>query len=903
MKQATTWGSICEMCPCAAKPICPPPVICPPRICPPPVICPPQICPPCPPRICPPPVICPPQICPPCPPQICPPCPKPQPPPPPPPPPVLPSLPPTSFKPMITCCRTCICYIRRKRDSLNDYDRIHDINPVCNNDQLMMIMKKKIRTNVTESTIAIKKAADSMLQAEFNVFCAINDLTHVAHAEHFCQYKKDNNLINLSIKNRFKKQNNKVFVKGHRIKFEKSVKKNKTIKYLLKVIVSSLKNRLKKQNNKRTSSIICSSLYRAHKYIGNEEMNRSTKTKISFTRINKKWRLGHTGKKYNKVRFSRNIAKKFIGVCNIIRLKKSVSRSVRPFENQKSTSFNVFQLLVPKEKVEIVVDDTQAEEMNSETAQEVQLFNVRKSNADSKTDGEKDTADLDVILLTNEECSSSRQENLNKDEPEIVILDDSAPSKSDLNTSDEIICLQDLKMVNEVPTFSVTPKQKTVKELPRETRTYGTRRGRQSRAYCEDLRKFPSIRNPVSSSSSSIHAKNMPEFVDLLTQGTLLICKKWLRRWDIVQSGVIGGNPLRICSYNVLCQQTAYKTPELYIHLTKPGRAYELTWENRWRLLTREFSMIGADIFCLQEVQYDHYDQFFRPYFEAAGFFGKYKKRTNNLLDGCAIFYKSHLQLLHYRYIEYFLNIDSVLNRDNVGQLIRLKDMRSGREFCVVNTHLLFNKRRGDVKLAQLAILLANIDQECGPESGQECPYILCGDFNFHPYSPIYNFIMNGEICFTNLRRGDISGQGNAGGPFVSVNLLPEDVKIARNCRFNYLKNRTMLLPSLNCWSHPLCFNSVYQNMNGETRPMISTYHSIEAVNPDFIFYSVKSKRVQQSMLPHSVPAMNVSEREIRLIRRLSLPDMNELAGTLGPWPNSTTPSDHIPLIADFVLQ
>ncbi|MCP9257075.1 hypothetical protein DINM_000314 [Dirofilaria immitis] len=728
MKQATTWGSICEMCPCAAKPICPPPVICPPRICPPPVICPPQICPPCPPRICPPPVICPPQICPPCPPQICPPCPKPQPPPPPPPPPVLPSLPPTSFKPMITCCRTCICYIRRKRDSLNDYDRIHDINPVCNNDQLMMIMKKKIRTNVTESTIAIKKAADSMLQAEFNVFCAINDLTHVAHAEHF----------------------------------------------------------------------------------------------------------------------------------------------------------------LPKEKVEIVVDDTQAEEMNSETAQEVQLFNVRKSNADSKTDGEKDTADLDVILLTNEECSSSRQENLNKDEPEIVILDDSAPSKSDLNTSDEIICLQDLKMVNEVPTFSVTPKQKTVKELPRETRTYGTRRGRQSRAYCEDLRKFPSIRNPVSSSSSSIHAKNMPEFVDLLTQGTLLICKKWLRRWDIVQSGVIGGNPLRICSYNVLCQQTAYKTPELYIHLTKPGRAYELTWENRWRLLTREFSMIGADIFVFKKF---------------TGFFGKYKKRTNNLLDGCAIFYKSHLQLLHYRYIEYFLNIDSVLNRDNVGQLIRLKDMRSGREFCVVNTHLLFNKRRGDVKLAQLAILLANIDQECGPESGQECPYILCGDFNFHPYSPIYNFIMNGEICFTNLRRGDISGQGNAGGPFVSVNLLPEDVKIARNCRFNYLKNRTMLLPSLNCWSHPLCFNSVYQNMNGETRPMISTYHSIEAVNPDFIFYSVKSKRVQQSMLPHSVPAMNVSEREIRLIRRLSLPDMNELAGTLGPWPNSTTPSDHIPLIADFVLQ
>lgn len=48
---------------------------------------------------------------------------------------------------------------------------------------------------------------------------------------------------------------------------------------------------------------------------------------------------------------------------------------------------------------------------------------------------------------------------------------------------------------------------------------------------------------------------------------------------------------------------------------------------------------------------------------------------------------------------------------------------------------------------------------------------------------------MNGEICFTNLRRGDISGQGCDGGPFVSVNLLPEDLGIGRNCRFKKLKS------------------------------------------------------------------------------------------------------------------
>nr|CRZ21662.1 BMA-ANGL-1 [Brugia malayi] len=579
---------------------------------------------------------------------------------------------------------------------------------------------------------------------------------------------------------------------------------------------------------------------------------------------------------------------------SIVRSRKSTSQSPQVFQNHKST-FNVFQLLVPKEKIEIVVDDTSVE-VNCDT-------DVQKLNGD-KANETQDAIDSDVILLTDEEESlSGSQRNLSDVKPEIVLLNES--SSSDLGISDEIICLEDMNLVHEAGLSPPTLPQKTMKEQQDETgrsTICEIYREKQTGSYLTNNQSFPWAHSLLPS-TSSYRPTNMPEFVDLLTQGTLSICKKWLRRWDVVQSGVIDGNPLRICSYNVLCQQTAYKTPELYIHLAKPGRAYELTWENRWRLLTREFSMIAADIFCLQEVQYDHYDYFFKPYFEAAGLLGKYKKRTHSLIDGCAIFYKSHFQLLNYQHIEYYVSSDSVLDRDNIGQLVRLKDMRSGREFCIANTHLLFNKRRGDVKLAQLAVLLANIDKECGPESGQECPYIVCGDFNIQPYSPLYNFIMSGEICFTNLRRGDISGQGSPGGPFVSVNLLPEDVKIARNCRFKYLKNRAMLLPSINCWSHPLSFNSVYHHVNTEGGPVVSTYHSVEAVNPDFIFYSVKSNGMKQAMFPSFNQEINVSEREIRLIRRLSLPNMNQLAGTLGPWPNSSTPSDHIPLIADFVLQ
>ncbi|VIO99489.1 Uncharacterized protein BM_BM1062 [Brugia malayi] len=144
IKQATTWRSLPAPSSCDSSIICPPPVICPPRICPP---CPPSFPPP---------------------------------------------ISPPSYKPVSVCCQTCVCSVRRKRDSSSGNNTMYEINPICNNDQLMVIMKKKIRTNATESTFAIKKAADSMLGAEFNVFCAMNDLTHVAYAENFCQHKKGN---------------------------------------------------------------------------------------------------------------------------------------------------------------------------------------------------------------------------------------------------------------------------------------------------------------------------------------------------------------------------------------------------------------------------------------------------------------------------------------------------------------------------------------------------------------------------------------------------------------------------------------------------------------------------------------------------------------------------------------
>lgn len=73
---------------------------------------------------------------------------------------------------------------------------------------------------------------------------------------------------------------------------------------------------------------------------------------------------------------------------------------------------------------------------------------------------------------------------------------------------------------------------------------------------------------------------------------------------------------------------------------------------------------------------------------------------------------------------------------------------------CVANTHLLYNPRRGDIKLAQLAILLAEISRLSRLPDGSTNPVVLCGDFNSTPWSPLYSFLTRGCLEYGGLQMG-----------------------------------------------------------------------------------------------------------------------------------------------------
>lgn len=138
------------------------------------------------------------------------------------------------------------------------------------------------------------------------------------------------------------------------------------------------------------------------------------------------------------------------------------------------------------------------------------------------------------------------------------------------------------------------------------------------------------------------------------------------------------------------------------------------------------------------------------------GFACFYKRRTGRKTDGCAVCFKdSRFQLISVSPIEYFRPGLDVLNRDNVGLVLLLQpllpecmDLKAVSPLCVANTHVLFNPRRGDIKLAQMALLLAEIDKIAKTPEGSYYPVILCGDLNSVPDSPLYKFIRNGQLSY-----------------------------------------------------------------------------------------------------------------------------------------------------------
>ncbi|KAM4540243.1 protein angel homolog 1 [Fundulus diaphanus] len=445
------------------------------------------------------------------------------------------------------------------------------------------------------------------------------------------------------------------------------------------------------------------------------------------------------------------------------------------------------------------------------------------------------------------------------------------------------------------------------------------------------------------------------------------------RMWeeaDAASESVLTASPLEkasvdftVMSYNILAQDLLESNQHLYAHCPLEV----LQWSYRCSLLLNEIEKWAPDVLCLQEVQENHYHEHLYPALSQMGYTCVYQRRTGTKTDGCAVCYQSaRFTAAAASRLEFFRPETKLLDRHNVGIVLLLRPLvaggaevrEAGPPLCVANTHLLFNPRRGDVKLAQLAIMLAEIDatiKSCKAR-GEHCNVVFCGDFNSIPHMPLYQLITTGELYYQGLPTWMVSGQEDLSYKTsyhrLFAPLWPSSLGISDTCRYisapeisackaqsqnaetRQYTHKFMLqlrycpaacvrpqnlivIPGVtdngpdtsgdahdyekrfrDPLRHRVDLESVYKHvLPGSGTPEVTTLHSEGAATVDYIFYSPK-RTFSKDQRACKKPA----EKGLKLIGSLSLPSEN-LLWSINGLPNHIYPSDHLSLVARFQLE
>ncbi|KAG5536211.1 hypothetical protein RHGRI_023857 [Rhododendron griersonianum] len=177
-----------------------------------------------------------------------------------------------------------------------------------------------------------------------------------------------------------------------------------------------------------------------------------------------------------------------------------------------------------------------------------------------------------------------------------------------------------------------------------------------------------------------------------------------------------------LVSYNILAVENASKHQDLY---SKVPPKY-LDWDRRKKLLCEEISRYSASILCFQ----------------------------------------ASLSIFE---VDRFCDIDNLLQKDGFRGVYQMTQDQSSstldakaspacqsRSLLVGNIHVLFNPKRGDIKLGQIRLFLKKA-HELSQEWGN-IPVVLAGDFNSMPQSAMYQFLASAELDLQLHDRRNISG-------------------------------------------------------------------------------------------------------------------------------------------------
>eukprot|EP00095_Tigriopus_kingsejongensis_P002523 maker-scaffold838_size90379-snap-gene-0.11 protein:Tk02523 transcript:maker-scaffold838_size90379-snap-gene-0.11-mRNA-1 annotation:"hypothetical protein DAPPUDRAFT_302699" len=387
-----------------------------------------------------------------------------------------------------------------------------------------------------------------------------------------------------------------------------------------------------------------------------------------------------------------------------------------------------------------------------------------------------------------------------------------------------------------------------------------------------------------------------------------------------------GDFPFSLMTYNILADDYAQTHAQLYQDVNPD----DIRWEVRLPRLLAEIEARDPDVLCLQEVQEEHYGEL-HGRLTAAGYVGVYKKKTHFKPDGCAIFFKSNrFELVATNEVELFQSRIFTLDRPNIGLFLTLQPRRRSQsadpprrtqqKLVVGTTHLLYNPKREDVRLAQTILLLAELDRISSfvdqRQKLRRHPCIITGDFNLQPFSPVYNLLCDGHLSFQDCDSRTLT-YDNGHSSRLDQEFLPQWLGIDSNCqhidtvfnrgvssdlvlnpsghRLGDISRDTMisLPPALSngTLNHSQNLRSVYHH--GPNRPDGVTTFQNGWVTVDYIFYSTIFSQKR---------GRNV-EGNLKLLSRLLSFSGQEARVKLGSLPSSQYPSDHLCLMAEFLLK
>jgi len=222
--------------------------------------------------------------------------------------------------------------------------------------------------------------------------------------------------------------------------------------------------------------------------------------------------------------------------------------------------------------------------------------------------------------------------------------------------------------------------------------------------------------------------------------------------------------PIRIVQYNVLCDSLLPVSTRIVEDDIK--KLPHLLWENRSKKILEELITLNADLISLTEIENDIN---FMKELNKARYEVSFKPRTGKHSEGCAIAWKSDkYEMIDLLSIGFNMNKDEkdnngVYSRDNIA-LIGIFKVKSKENMIILfsTTHLVYNVKRGDIKLGQcyqLVNALEELRKKYEDELKNKVYIIFSSDLNCAPKSGVYKLLTKGELNCNQINKVHISGQ------------------------------------------------------------------------------------------------------------------------------------------------